>query len=619
MPQESDQNVIWSQEMQDDHIGVGVGVSDDDFTKFLDLDNDFAQFAAVGQHPSGLDTPMGRLGFGNPETNINFASQDQVDLSMGSGNNAVAFQHGMQPSHAYPHYQQHFQQMQMQPHYHVPPTPVSAEMHAAKYTQHMGNNGQILFDHQQVSFTPLVSPAQTPMDGGFAMSDYGLTDDFFSPLTSPAIEAQNAYNSTTASPIDLNIDIANPKSSTSAPNRARRRLSNNARPASRSVRQSPAVKPQIRRRVPSSNSLALEKAPATPTHPNKKSSDVQFSSAPNSAIFQTSDDSVSPEALSDTAMRPPPIPLSSRSPQPPPMAQKDAAGNPVTPATLMRMPADQNDSSNQLTHHAPAATADELMEDIMLPAAVSGVKPPLLPTLDTSNIDDGESTPIMAAKTAKTSAGSTPRGLLGKMTGQDQFAKPSKIEGRGGRAGKKRQSTSSAAISPALRPKISPSISPLVPATGAGVPHISADASALYLASKSNYQNILEGTHLPGVSYPETLAENLTSKRTSHKIAEQGRRNRINLALKEIESLLPPSISGANVKKEKASPVEGEDVEGKASAAAQGASKASTVEMAITYIKSLQSELAETKEKLEAAEKRLADGTSSAGSQASEG
>ena len=63
---------------------------------------------------------------------------------------------------------------------------------------------------------------------------------------------------------------------------------------------------------------------------------------------------------------------------------------------------------------------------------------------------------------------------------------------------------------------------------GAGTPIISADASALYLASKSNYQNILEGTHLPGVSYPETLAENLSSKRTSHKIAEQGRRNRIN-------------------------------------------------------------------------------------------
>lgn len=156
--------------------------------------------------------------------------------------------------------------------------------------------------------------------------------------------------------------------------------------------------------------------------------------------------------------------------------------------------------------------------------------------------------------------------------------------------------------------------------------HISPDASALYLASKSNYQNILEGTHLPGVSYPETLAENLTSKRTSHKIAEQGRRNRINLALKEIEALLPASILGLNGKKDRASSHENEDIEAKtedsasaaASAQAQGASKASTVEMAIVYIRNLQSELAETKDKLEAAERRIAEGTSSAESQASE-
>jgi hypothetical protein len=138
---------------------------------------------------------------------------------------------------------------------------------------------------------------------------------------------------------------------------------------------------------------------------------------------------------------------------------------------------------------------------------------------------------------------------------------------------------------------------------------LSAETSALYLASKSNYQNILEGTHLPGVSYPETLAENLTSKRTSHKIAEQGRRNRINLALKEIEALLPPSILIANSKKEKSPKDETEDGDAntaKGAGAGQGASKASTVEMAIVYIKSLQNELQETKDKLEAVEKRAA-------------
>lgn len=149
--------------------------------------------------------------------------------------------------------------------------------------------------------------------------------------------------------------------------------------------------------------------------------------------------------------------------------------------------------------------------------------------------------------------------------------------------------------------------------------HLSAETSALYLASKSNYQNILEGTHLPGVSYPETLAENLTSKRTSHKIAEQGRRNRINLALKEIEALLPHSIIATCGKKDRAGSQENGDGDTKASSSAQGASKASTVEMAIIYIKSLQTELKETKDKLDAVEKKLAEGGSSAESQASEG
>jgi hypothetical protein len=39
------------------------------------------------------------------------------------------------------------------------------------------------------------------------------------------------------------------------------------------------------------------------------------------------------------------------------------------------------------------------------------------------------------------------------------------------------------------------------------------------------------------VSYPEALAENLSSKRTSHKIAEQGRRNRINTGMLVVASL----------------------------------------------------------------------------------
>lgn len=63
-----------------------------------------------------------------------------------------------------------------------------------------------------------------------------------------------------------------------------------------------------------------------------------------------------------------------------------------------------------------------------------------------------------------------------------------------------------------------------------------------YVSMKSNYQHIIDGTQAPGVSFPETTSTTLTPKRTSQKIAEQGRRNRINNALQELEALMPPTF-----------------------------------------------------------------------------
>jgi vacuolar-type H+-ATPase subunit I/STV1 len=120
------------------------------------------------------------------------------------------------------------------------------------------------------------------------------------------------------------------------------------------------------------------------------------------------------------------------------------------------------------------------------------------------------------------------------------------------------------------------------------------------LASKSNYQNILDGTTVPGVVYPTSLSTNLTSKRTSHKIAEQGRRNRINTALQEMQQLLPLA---QQVK-------EGKSPENSIQASN---SKAAKVESAIGYIRELQQEvsnkdklLAERDQEMEALRKELA-------------
>lgn len=117
------------------------------------------------------------------------------------------------------------------------------------------------------------------------------------------------------------------------------------------------------------------------------------------------------------------------------------------------------------------------------------------------------------------------------------------------------------------------------------------------------------------MSYPENLSTNLTSKRTSHKLAEQGRRNRINTALQEIAGLLPASAASSGSGQGKSPSASGKEENAvgpvdamlTGTAAQQSNSKASTVELAIEYIKSLQGELLDVKGRLEEAELELSE------------
>lgn len=114
---------------------------------------------------------------------------------------------------------------------------------------------------------------------------------------------------------------------------------------------------------------------------------------------------------------------------------------------------------------------------------------------------------------------------------------------------------------------------------------------ALLLTSRSNYQNLIEGRNIPGVTYPSDLPSQLTSKRTSHKIAEQGRRQRINVALQEMQCLLPklsPTALAATKMEDDDSDDDGEGGRGKKGGKGGGNSKAATVEHAINYIKTMQ-------------------------------
>ena len=620
MNQEQNTASLWPHDPQEDPL---MGGSDEDLSKYLDLGLDYADFATLDDAPSGLDTPMGRLGFESFEQHLQMQEDGrepiQMDLSQQQDNHFDfnSMQAQLAGNRQYePGYSSQMQHPYMVPSqsYHVPLTPVSSEMRPAKHSQQFVDaNAQGVYGRYQHSFTPLVSPAQTPQEAPFSLSDYGVQQDFFTPLTSPAIEAQRGPGSTgtTASPIDMNDASTTRLPPAPAAKRQRRKPSTSSRTpgGSRSVKQSPAMKPQTRRRQASLTKLpaAVLDVIAQQTIP---SAEMKPSSASSKGVT-SSDSSVSPEPLSDSLMPPPAVPRPvSRSPNVFAQAQTAATGEPVTPTTLMRMPS-KRATAKGVPMNARLESGD-MMEDIMLPESATRTA---LPRLDTvSGATDNQDTPTLSAKSPRVSAASTPRSfaMTPSILSPDI---PQRPESKASiRSGKKRQSTTSAAISPALRPKISPSITPLMPASTPGMPHISAETSALYLASKSNYQNILEGTHLPGVSYPEALAENLSSKRTSHKIAEQGRRNRINTALKEIEALLPQQAT-AGGKKERANSTEDEGDKG---LSGSGTSKASTVELAIVYIRSLQAELKATKEKLETAEKQAADRGSSS-SQSSEG
>ncbi|KAJ3109094.1 hypothetical protein HDU97_009212 [Phlyctochytrium planicorne] len=86
-----------------------------------------------------------------------------------------------------------------------------------------------------------------------------------------------------------------------------------------------------------------------------------------------------------------------------------------------------------------------------------------------------------------------------------------------------------------LNAMVSPSLKPILPDTAT----ISPDA-AIRLAQKSNYQNMLEGdSEMLGLDYDGELSSGMEIKRTSHKQAEQRRRDSLKQCFEELKRVLP--------------------------------------------------------------------------------
>ncbi|OTA98497.1 hypothetical protein M426DRAFT_17363 [Hypoxylon sp. CI-4A] len=525
----------------------------------------------------------------------------------------------------------------------VPPTPQSLEIQAANqfYAPPDPTHSSGMFDGYQhlkeqqdaryppqpfMAFTPLVSPAVTPLEPHFPVDPtFAHSGPYFSPLTSPALHAQNESVSTfeqnhsgqtTNSPVEMDIEPS-PVASNTVNLSKKVRKSNATKTRKPSVRQSPITKPQRRKNAstPIINAQMLgelaESAAESLEHPPKPKSISATSTE------ESENASVSPEALSEMPPPPLPPPRSARqSPYIQPQTNGTAAPmtlpaslagkpSPATPASLFRI----SPKSKSADANHPEQSGSEHIESFELPESVSFSKLDL-PSLDTQQptqlITEVETaktstfhslpSPVLPKPTHSATASANPSPQLTPKSGTPNPRKTPLLAPRGP---KKRPSISS--VSPALRPKISPNIKPLLP----GTPGLSAeDSASRLLASKSNYQNILEGNTVPGVSYPSELSTNLTSKRTSHKIAEQGRRNRINSALQEIATLLPRSVA-RELSEGDGDAGSGDKKDGKASNTPN--SKASTVELAIVYIKQLQEEVAEANKRAEDAEKKLED------------
>ncbi|KAK0656387.1 helix-loop-helix DNA-binding domain-containing protein [Cercophora newfieldiana] len=527
----------------------------------------------------------------------------------------------------------------------VPPTPQSLEIPPGtnQYYSQPGSSDrqqhtpldyryQRTKDQQDMAFTPLVSPAVTPLETQFSIdTQFTVPGAYFSPLTSPALHAQNdslsVYdhrhsNITVSSPVDIDLDAGNaplPNPALGEPAKKARKAA--AKPRSKaSVKQSPISKPMRRKTAatPILNAQVLtelvENAEKDQDARQQSSNQAQTSNSSTAGATDSENGSVSPQALNDIPpieMPPPPIPKS-RSAKPSPFIGPQIAGpsnptqprpgapSPATPASLMKLSSPNNRTSAARTGSQEPVDAEHI-ESFELPESANFLRSdtssttPHVAAQSTQDVTTPSlappPSPIFAKPAMTPSANQSPQLLPGSGSGSGTRKTPLLMP----RGSKKRGSVSSIQVSPALRPKISPNIKPLLPGS------VTAEETASHLlATKSNYQRILEGSTVPGVSYPSELSTNLTSKRTSHKIAEQGRRNRINSALQEIATLLPNPP-----KESKPEPEPDKKDKDKGGNGAAPNSKASTVEMAIEYIKQLQKEVAEANRRAEEAEKKL--------------
>ena len=392
----------------------------------------------------------------------------------------------------------------------LPPTPASLEMRplcrnlmAHSDTEHSYPvDPRYEVTMENADFTPLISPAVTPRETIFDFtSKFAVPSAYFSPLSSPALEAQTssrshsqhintADSSAATSPVDVDFENF---LYTTRPDSEKIRKYRKHTPAPRSI--GPAttskVSPQIRPRrrkgtskaaVPSKDLSGWHEDVQQPHHLGQYAANLLISRSRESS----DGDSTSPETLSDIVMGPPPKPNSVNH-SPSILAQQEQQHgelqpaminfSPATPASLMQLPSDQAEPTSKRSKivSSTASSAYQRTNDLTLPDA-DALRPIDLANYNAKPLEvtGAHATSLGVAKKSGTSlrpiaVPSSTSTLVPASKSPNSSPLGAPISGptaKNGRSLKKRNSGGLKLVSPALRPKISPSIKPLLPEGG---------------------------------------------------------------------------------------------------------------------------------------------------------
>lgn len=211
----------------------------------------------------------------------------------------------------------------------IPPTPQSFEIssfqNSADSTFLQNFNSPIIDSNlhnsirPDVVFTPLVSPAVTPMESMINKNHQQHTSNFFSPLTSPALEAKSPMKSKKSSSPE--------ESSSSSSSNSNKKYNKRKTPGN-----TPIVGPTIPGRIAKQSPII--KAKRSSAYANNIS--YHHQQQPQQQL---------PNQLEDEVMAPP---KSRRS-------RKSSQNTPATPATLMNFKIDNNNNNNPSSNQSSSS------------------------------------------------------------------------------------------------------------------------------------------------------------------------------------------------------------------------------------------------------------------------